>query len=204
MNASRAFAAAAVFTALVVGCSSDDPAPEQRSAQEPISVLPADPTGAARQALRDPDSSARTVLDLWNHLKFGAVPVAASAYAPSVTESVGASALSGTLAALQGTVAPYELQIMDVESTAVGSLVLVRGVAKNAPEVEHAYLLRRVGDRWAIVYDSLVAGNIEALVTRQEAALDGDVEQASRRARSAGAQAAQSFRAAGLDIGSGP
>lgn len=200
MNVVRSLVAAAVLVAIAVsGCGGgDDGAGESASAQEPVSVLPTDPTAAARQAVRDRDSAATAVLELWSDLKTGAVPVAVLAYHPDVTDSVGASPLAAALAALQGTVAPYEARIIDLEATRVGSLVLVRAVAKNAPAIEHAYLLRREGGRWRVAYDTLVGRNIEALVAREQAALEGNVERPSRRARRAGAEAAQQFREAGL------
>lgn len=199
MNAVRSLVAAAVLVSIAVsGCGGgDDGAGESASAQEPVSVLPTDPTAAAREAARDRDSAASAVLELWNDLKTGAVPVAVLAYHPDVTDSVGASPLAAALAALQGTVAPYEARIIDIEPTRVGSLVLVRAVAKNAPAVEHAYVLRREGGRWRVAYDTLVGRNIEALVAREQAALEGNVE-TSRRARRAGAEAARQFREAGL------
>lgn len=200
MNAVRTLVAGAVLVSIALsGCGGeDDGAGESASAQEPISVLPTEPTAAAREAVRDRDSAARAVLELWSDLKAGAVPVAVLAYHPDVTESVGASPLAATLAALQGTVAPYEPRIIDVEPTRVGSLVLMRAIAKNGPAVEHAYVLRREGRRWRVTYDTLVGRNIEALVAREQAALEGDVERPSQRARRAGADAAREFRDAGL------
>lgn len=195
MNAPRPLVVAALLASIAVaGCGDDDPAPPSQSAQQPVSALPGRPTAAARDAVRDRGSSARAVLGLWDSLKLGAVPVAVDAYLPDVTEAVGASALAAVLAALQGTVVQYEPKVIDVESTPAGSLVSVRAVAGNGPAVEHAYLLRRRGGRWRVAYDTLVARNIDALVAREQGALDGNVERPSRRARQAGAEAARLFR----------
>jgi len=138
-----------------------------------------------------------SVIQLWEYLRAGAVPSAATLYDEDVRNATGTNEFAGGLAALQPDLVSRALEIVKDERVAGLRLLTVRGVAKGEPALEYSYTLRPRAGGWLIVFDTLLSRAISSYAT---ARIQQTADKKSGNAAAAGAGAAERFRSAGVEL----
>ncbi len=191
------------------GCGADDPPPGGQRATDgntnasTVAVSTSGKTDrVGRQAdpvLVRPGRPGETVLRLWRFLKAGVVPAALLEYSGDVRKRVGLLPLAGAAADLQAQLAGYEPSVASATGTAAGQLVVLRAQNQVGPSLEYSYLLRRSGNRWKVVFDTLMQSALQTHVrTRVQNSTNASAATRDRQASDAAARATDRFRAASV------
>jgi hypothetical protein len=179
--------------ALLAGCGGD------KSVEPAQPAKPSEPSAAAKEALEDPESAASTVVTYWRYLENGALPAALALYDPRVTQSVGVATWGGMLAGQQQQAAELELNVLDIEEIAGGTLVLAELVPDVGAKSPASFFLRQTRGRWLIVYDTFSAGGLVSFAQQYEQRqVEPYAEELSGRALTAGDRVAAAYRTAAL------
>jgi hypothetical protein len=146
------------------------------------------------------------VLELWRDLATADLHSAARFFDDRVRQAVRTRDFSRALADQRRDVEDAEPVVVGEEATPVGTLVTLEAYESDSPPTRYSYLLRRNDGRWLIVFDTLTQSALRGRVqNRTQSRLDPKPGRPSARAASAGASAAERYRAAVLAfLGRGP
>jgi hypothetical protein len=198
----RAATAALALAALgsLPACGGDDrivrtgPDPARVKANGMLDADPA-PLTLAEVAKLPRRSPQEAVLRLYFWGQWGSAPNAVGAYDRSIVRAYGAPAIVHAFAYQRSGLLASRPRIAGVTRTGLGSVVTVDLFSRVAPPQHDSFLLRRHGDRWAIVYDTLLqrsmAGRAADAVLAGEPAPSPELR---RRADRSAAQTSQRYR----------
>jgi hypothetical protein len=202
VNAARSTISAAAFLCVLgiaTGCGGGD------SGVEPVTKpMAARPSAEARRAVADPGSAASVVIRYWQSIQREALPLSLSLYAPRVVDAVGLSNFAGMLAAQRATVRDVRLNIVGIQTAAGGRLVTAEALPETGAKVDHSFFLRKQGNRWRVLYDTVAAAAIRPYVQDQiQRAINSNAAQPSTRAVQAGDRALDAYRRSSLSLARG-
>ena len=183
----------AVVVGALSGCGGGDPEPER-----PVAARP---SAEVREALRDPESNVSVVRTFWRFMQAGALPSALEQYDARVVRETGAGNFAGMLAAQQPALNDIRINPLTVEPAPDGVLVTAESVPRVGAKQKYSFYMRRRGDRWRIVYDTLSASALQSFVQQTvQRSIAPNSETPSGRALKAGDDAVATFRSVALDL----
>jgi hypothetical protein len=180
---------AVVSTAGVAACgktSSDAEKPAAQGTYDPSAPWADYPS-------TDPRSS---VLSYWRLLQIGAYPAAASGYDTTVVSSTGREDFLQALALQRPGVAAQKPRVTGVHDVTGGKVVQVDARNSAGNGGAYSFTVRRSGDKWVLVYDSLLGDSMSSALANA-ASQRGEAETVAAR-RSA--SVAGRYREAALEV----
>lgn len=136
---------------------------------------------------------AGAVLSLYFWCQWGSIPNVVESYDPRVRKALGPLIIADAYDDQRQALLSTMVVIRDTVRTPLGELVTVDGFTKDFPPVRDSFMLDRRDGHWYIVYDTLLARGLGAVVgARASRGLSGQA--AVRRAQTAGAAAARDYR----------
>ncbi|MDQ3662246.1 MAG: hypothetical protein M3454_14555 [Actinomycetota bacterium] len=170
-----AVVAVAVSASFLIACNAGDSdnrivrTNKERPAALPNGRLKSQPSPLtlADVAKQPADSPQRAVLELLFYAQWGSLPNVVSAYSPAVLRRVRANDIAGAYAQQRPTLATSLPSIVETRNTKDGRFVAVRLTSTTGPPQLNAFVLRRFGDQWKVVYDSLLDSSLERFAQYQ-------------------------------------
>lgn len=136
----------------------------------------------AGRALTKDRSAASVVMTVIEDLRDGAGPALFPVYDSRIPDRVGRGNVLGALQAMSGIIAGAQPVVARRRKTTGGELVVVRLLRTEGSDSKYSFLLRRNGQRWKIIYDSLLAQGLQSYVTNRESGGSGTPSPAATRA----------------------
>jgi hypothetical protein len=139
------------------------------------------------------NTPAGAVLKLWFWAQWGSAPNVVAMYDRRVVQSLGARNISGVYSWLRGTLVELRPRIVgDIRARRNRAFIAVEARAAGSDPARYAFLLRRTGEGWVVIHDTLLQDSLPQYVAFK---IDGQTRgNPSRRARVEGERLAERYR----------
>ena len=178
------------------GCGGKPDLQRGAPANVPSATGNANPEAAAldvkkRLAAAKPGPTA-TILQLWERMQAGVPQLAVVSYDRRVVKALGLATVEGGLLAQGSLFRTSVPTVRSSERTPVGLLVAVTARSLSG-SVELSYLMRKVGGRWVISFDSVLEQGLDGY-GRANTPFQRNVANTERAAQQHGAALAERYR----------
>jgi hypothetical protein len=145
-----------------------------------------------------------TVLQLFSLLDLQVLPETPALYSGRVTEVLGARQIVDAFESQVPALLPIRVRVVQQKKVDLGQIVVVR-LNLGDRTARYSFILQREGDRWRIVYDTLLADGLRFQGQLQaQRRIAPRAEQPSPQAVEAGNRAARVYRNLLIPAGSWP
>ena len=132
------------------------------------------------------------MLAMWRRMRQRVVPLAVRWYHQDVADELGLPAVEGGLREQLGFYAGFRPGRLSSERTELGTLVTTKASGAKGETIDAAYLVRRSGREWRIVYDTVLEDGLAAYARR--VAGFGTSRESKQQAEAAAAALSERYR----------